>query len=127
MDEDTLFKVDALQLWMRTINVLGERVLGALGHLADGALVSDAGHDVALLGVAPHARPAAYELAARPAHEPAGRRHDVVLHEGTDVARHEGPRLAAANANARAGPGLQRRSCKMLRLAFSFNAHCATI
>ena len=93
---------------MRTINVLRERVLGALGHLANRALISDARHHVALLGVAPHALLAAYELAARPADEPAGRRHDVALHEGADVARRERPRLA----------GLQRRCCKTFRLTF---------
>ena len=91
---------------MRAVNVLRKGVLGALGHLAHGAQVGDARHDVALLGVAPHARLAADELAARPAHEPAGRRHDVVLHEGVDVARHERARLA----------GLHPRRCKRFRL-----------
>ena len=112
MEDDTLFKVDPFQLRVRPVNVLGERVLGVLGHLADGALIGDARHHVALLGVAPHALLAAYELAARPADEPAGRRHDVALHEGADVARREGPRLAAARA------GLQRRCCKTFRLTF---------
>ena len=111
---------------MRTINVLRERVLGALGHLANRALISDARHHVALLGVAPHALLAAYELAARPADEPAGRRHDVALHEGADVARHERPCLAA-----RARAGLQRRCCKMFRLTFflcnTFVQHCMRI
>ena len=102
---------------MGAVDVLGEGVLGALGHLADGALVGDARHDVALLGVAPHALPAADELAARPAHEPAGRRHHVALHEGADVARSEGPRLAA-------GAGLlQCRRCKYFVLHFSANSN----
>ena len=118
MVQDTLFKVDAFQLWMRAINVLCERVLGALGHLANRALIRDARHHVALLGVAPHALLAAYELAARPADEPAGRRHDVALHEGADVARRERPRLAAARAR------LQRRCCKMFRLTFFL---CSTV
>ena len=104
--QDTLVKVYPLELGVHAINVLRKGVLGALGHLAHGAQVGDARHDVALLGVAPHARLAADELAARPAHEPAGRRHDVVLHEGVDVARHERARLA----------GLDRPRCKRFRL-----------
>ena len=112
MEDDTLFKVDPFQLRVRPVNVLGERVLGVLGHLADGALIGDARHHVALLGVAPHALLAAYELAARPAHEPAGRRHDVVLHEGADVARREGPRLADPG-------GLHRRCCKIFRFHYA--------
>ena len=105
-----LLKVDALQLWVRAVDVLCKGVLGVLGHLADGALVGDACHDVALLGVAPHACPAADELAARPAHEPAGRRHHVAVHEGGHVARRERPRLAGGGR------------CKESRLTSSFTS-----
>ena len=69
--EGAPFEVYPFELGMFAVNVDFQGVFGAPDFLARRALVLDAGHDVALLRMAPHAALQAYELATGLAQEPA--------------------------------------------------------